>query len=152
MNSQRKELIALATFMPEPALWTAYIVLKTVREIYDAGGAGHDEAAPQQSEPTNVIDIRSGRRSQAEPASAKQDDEVADAVKAVLSVQIDEARSRRIAEGQERLERLSGQISAAAAKGHSTEIAEELFLTFLQSLNLMQTFDRAVPPETASAI
>jgi hypothetical protein len=51
---------------------------------------------------------------------------------------VDDVRHRRIAEAEERTSRLSEQISRAAAKGLPTQIAEDLFSTFLQSLRLLR--------------
>jgi hypothetical protein len=143
MDSKRDELIALATFMPEPALWTAYVVLKTVREIYDASHSDRRAALSQQAQAAKVIDIGRWRTQHRDCATAQQ--EPADEIPAAEanatpgpSAPADDLRHRRIAEAEERTSRLSEQISRAAANGHPTRVAEDLFSTFLQSLSLMR--------------
>jgi hypothetical protein len=138
MDSKRKELIALATFMPEPALWTAYVVLKTVQEIYDAGDSDHRTAASQQAQDGNVVDISRWRTPHGAAAPPEQEPAEKPCVPPGQSTEMDDVRHRRIAEAEERTSRLSEQISRAAAKGLPTQTAEDLFSTFLQSLRLLR--------------
>jgi hypothetical protein len=136
MSSIRKELIALATTMPEPGLWTAYVTLKTVKEICDASETQGEEAVPHQSRTSNVIDIRSGREIDCEPMD-DGNEPLAPIESHKLQSIADSARDGLVADGAKHLQVLCRHIDRAETKGQSTKLGNELFQTFLQSLNLM---------------
>ena len=139
MDRMRKELIELATGMPEPGIWTGYIVLRTVKEVCDA--AERDVASSRQSQRSNVIDMRT-RRSPV----LKWDENDLSTPFGSRHVQYlaDVAQSDFVARGMGHAQELCRQIACAEAKGHPTEIADDLFHTFLQSLGLIRALKEKV--------
>ncbi len=140
MSRMRNELIALATGMPEPGLWTGYIVLRTVKEICDAGEAAEDRASPQ-SQSSNVIDMRSRREFAPEEVETHPPPHADSRNVQYLA---DVAQSDFVAEGMRHAQQLSDQITQAEAQGHPTKLADELFCTFLQSIGLIESLREKV--------
>lgn len=153
MNSTRKDLIALASTMPEAALWTAYIVLKAVENTHDSVDKEHDAQPPDPAPGSNIIDIRDARA--AHPQQTRADTIRETYATSAIRPPVSETpglEQRRIAEGVGRIQDLRRQIKRAEAMGQSTDLAEGLLSTFIQSLALMRHhFDKAQHRDRPSA-
>jgi hypothetical protein len=143
MNSPRRDLIELASAMPEAALWTACIVLEAVRNTHDAIETEERESAQSQLPASNVVDIHAGRS----PRGGGQRSPSA------LHAQITQSQvspaHRRIGEAVERIRHLRQHIKRAEARGQSTRLAEDLLSTFVRSLDLMQQHLDVMRPRAA---
>jgi hypothetical protein len=144
MNSSRRDLMELASAMPEAALWTACIVLEAVRNTHDAIEAEEKEAARSPLPASNVVDIHAGRS----PRGGGQRSPSARHTQ-IAQDQVSPAH-HRIGEAIERIGHLRQHIKRAEARGQSTRLAEDLLSTFVRSLDLMQQHldvmrPRAVP-------
>ena len=139
MNRIRKELIALATGMPEPGLWTGYIVLRTVKDICEAGEKKAEDRASRQA--SNVIDMRT--KHCLAPERVERDSPARVDGRNVQFFS-DIVQDSFVLKGMRHAQQLCDQITDAEAKGRSTRLADELFYTFVQSVGLIENLRKKV--------